>query len=117
MKIADRRLTTLLIAILAVGLVIGARWWSSLAPKTGGGDRSKIDAASLESRAPELSRSLPNPAAPEIAKRAVQKRDALRENLRSKLEAANVVAGEVLLTFRSEEARKRFAKQAGASVI
>lgn len=105
---------TLLIAILAAGLVIGARWWSSVAPRTGGGDRTETDAASLESRAPRLSGSLPNPAAPKPATRAVQKRDALLESLRSKLEAANVVAGEVLLTFRSEEARDRFAKQTAA---
>lgn len=114
MKTRFRRSPVLLIAILAGGLVIGARWLSSLAPTTGHGDSGEINAASLENRAPFGEERLPNPAEPAPAKRAVPKRDTLLESLRSKLEAANVVPNEALLTFRSAEARDRFAKQAGA---
>lgn len=110
--------TTRLIAILAVALVMGVWLWSSLDHNTGrGGTRSEVDAGSLEGRAPTLSdveEGLPIPASAKSAKSAPPKRDALLESLRSKLEAANVVPNEALLTFRTAEARERFAKQAAA---
>ncbi len=112
MKVPLRLLTILLIAILAAWLVIEAGWWSSFASKASSGNRGEIDAIGLENRALLEDGSLPKPAAPKSAKTAVPKRDALLESLRSKLEAGNVVPGEVLLTFRSQEARDRFAKQA-----
>ncbi len=114
MKLPSRLLTTLLVAMLAAGLVI-AWWWSSLASKTNAGDRVEIDVASFENHTTSWdNESLPNLAASKPAKKVVQKLDVLLESLRSKLEARNVVPGEALLTFRSREALDRFAKQAGA---
>jgi len=117
MKMRFRSWTTLLIAMLAMGLVTG--WWAWLGSGTGLGTRSESDAASFESAATssgaELdARNLSSSSAPKPGKTTVQKRDALLESLRSKLEAATVVPNEALLTFRSEEARDRFAKQAAA---
>ena len=103
-----------------MGLAIGGWLWSSLDPKPAGGPRSEIDRPTLENAAPasgavELKGTRrPNPAAAKTADGALSKRDRLLENLRSRLEAPNVVPGEALLTFRSAEARDRFAKQAAS---
>jgi hypothetical protein len=106
--------------MIGAGLLIGALWWSSLVPDitSGGGGESQV--ASFETPAlpasgaeRDESTAATSPA-PNPAKLARPKHDALLDSLRSKLEAGNVVPGEALLTFHSAEARERFAQQAAA---
>ena len=120
MKLPRRYSNTLLIGIAVAALVIGTWPWFLLNRDDRRAERTGIETASLHPRLPALSgahldkRSRPNPAAPESARRALPKRETLLENLRSRLQAANMVPNEALLTFRSAEARERFAKQAAA---
>ena len=115
MKMRLRSSTILLIAMLAIALVIA--WWASLDSDSGVGRRSESHEVSVEnvttSRGGEPDAgSVPKSAAAKPSKPAVQRPDALLESLRSKLQAANVVPHEALLTFRSAEARDRFAREA-----
>lgn len=118
MKLRSRSSTTPLIAMLAIGVAIA--WWASPDPDNGIGTRSAEEFVSSDGGANERSgaesatRSLPTPVPPKPLASAAQKPDALLAALRSKLEARNVVPNEALLTFRSAEARERFAQQAAA---
>jgi len=112
MKTRIRFSPTLLIAMLALGLVIG--WWASLGLDTVG-TRTETEAATVDSygglsrgAASELS-IVPKPAVtkPLVARST----DALLESLRARLEAANMVPREALLTFRNAEARDRFMQE------
>ena len=109
-----------LIATLGAALVIGALQWSSLDLNTRHEPGGKVDGASLKRDEPspagaELApSSVRNSARPKSANVAASKPDGLLENLRTKLEAKNVVRGEALLTFRSAEARERFTQNAAA---
>ena len=117
MIIRSRR-STLVIAIIAAALVVGG-WLSFSSDSEIGqtaGDAapsSGSDAATVDRPAVAQQRRFDS-APEEAATRATSNRDALFEHLRSKLTAANVVPREALLTFRSAEARERFARNAAA---
>ena len=104
------------VAIVAAGLVVsGTRWWSSLERGTLRDDSAAPPAASNAPGAGNAERDPDIPAIsaqPNASNSVAAKRDALLDSLRAKLEAPNVVPREALLTFRSAEARDRFARQA-----
>ena len=108
------------IAVPAAALAIGAVLWSSLDLNTGPDLGGETDHADLNTDPAVASGgglgepSVGNTAPTAAPKLATQKRDALLENLLSKLQARNVVPNEALLTFRSAEARERFAQNAAA---
>jgi hypothetical protein len=109
---------TLLIAFVAATLVICA-WWSLSddgnnrraernATPTAGNDATALNRPAVADR------SRRNAAAERPARVATQNHDELLQDLRAKLTAGNVVPGEALLTFRTAEARERFAREAAA---
>src|SRR4051794_34983978 len=117
MRTKFHRSTMLVIAMLAIGVVIG--WWAWPDSETFVGARNESGGtANLESGATTPNETGTNPgrvpksAAPNPKTVAVQTRDALLASLRSKVEAPNVVPKEALLTFRSAEARDRFMREA-----
>ncbi|CAN5672132.1 hypothetical protein BH20VER1_BH20VER1_06480 [soil metagenome] len=108
----------LLIALFA-GLLFGL--WSSRVLLTGGGGRDARDPAKLESGISGVpsgsgfaEEKLHSSTAPKVARVPTPQRDPLLESLRARLQKRNVVPGEALLTFRNQEARERFARQAAA---
>ena len=118
MKDRFRISRTLLIALVVAGL--GIAMWSSLGHKGAVETRSEAEAVRLERSSPPTSgaaleaRGIAGPSSEHTAKLAAAKPDTLLASLRSKLEAPNVVPHEALLTFRSSEARERFAQGAAA---
>ena len=116
MRSRSRLLAALWIGTAAAGLTVAL--WFAFPP---GSQRSETKIAPGEALPAPTSEVSPEPgslavAAPagKPAESAVAKRDAGLESLRSKLTRANVVPGEALVTFRSPEARERFARQASA---
>lgn len=105
---------TLLIALLAA--VLASAWWARSNSDDPAASRNKSEAVVITDVA------TPQPAivdAANVAKSVTKAahtakptRDALLDSLRAKLQAANVVPSEALLTFRSAEARERFLQQA-----
>ncbi len=116
----DRFLVTraLLAAFLAAGLVIAR--WSSVTREPAAETGLEADAAAVETATRPVSGAgsgatiVPNLPRTAPVKSTAAKRDTLLDSLRSKLEAPNVVPHEALLTFRSAEARERFAQNASA---
>ena len=120
MKLRGRLTLALLIALCAAGLLLATRWWPSIDPNTGAAVPSGSDSTSVGNRASAFSepgsreRSGRNPNVPDTPKSAASPTDTLLQQLRAKLQAANVVPNEALLTFRSAAARERFAQEAAA---
>ena len=104
----------LLGAVVSAGLAIGVARWCAHSPIQLPEERTPAAVQESETSvgdAPAAASTSPASAS-RAGTRGVQKRDALLEKLRSKLEAPNVVPREALLTFRDAEARERFAQQA-----
>lgn len=115
MKMRLRDAATAVGLIVAAALPIGVWSWAA---GDADGARSLPEVGRTDSHAPSNSeatsheRTVETRAARRESNAAAPKRDPLLDSLRSKLEAPNVVPGEALLTFRSAEARERFAQQA-----
>jgi hypothetical protein len=119
MKVSGKTAATRLILFGIAALLLGGSLWSFLTREPAK-QSAAFQRADAESGAPSSSDSgsyQPSVSPPSAPQRAIvrgQPPDTLLEALRSRLEAPNVVPGEALLTFRSAEARDRFAQQAAA---
>jgi hypothetical protein len=100
-------------------MVMICGWLSFLGGgENGSGERSPSATSEIVAVARDAAgvteRIRPNSTAQKSARPSTQSHDPLLESLRAKLAATNVLPGEALLTFRSAEARDRFAGEAAA---
>ena len=120
MKRRTRLSIAALSAIFAAAVLIAAQWRASPSPPVGAIGRSEVGATILERGESQLSAAkldpgnIPRAGASNRRQATAAPADTLLANLASKLKAPNVVPGEALLTFRSAEARERFAQRAAA---
>ena len=105
---------------ITAALAVGVFLWSFLGLSTGPdlgreSGETRLVYAAPPSTAPVITeRSAPHAARPTRPQVTAQTRDALLDDLRAKISGRNVVPNEALLTFRSAEARERFAQTAAA---